>query len=429
VGALLLRLLFCLVIVPAVGFTPANGNDFFASADGYTDLAYTLATYGEFAFTWNSPPTTFRGPPFPLMVAAVYRLLGNMELAVQVTNALASATSAVLAVLIAGAVLPRLSPLALYSAALLPLSVYYCASGFSDTFVAFTILLFVWTSMRLLGAPTVRTALACGLALGLALLTKPVILPLVLLLPVYIWLTHRAAWKFGAGAALVAMVVTMAWSVRNYAVDGHFRVLPQGGGFNALVGNYVLDDWSQGDVAFKESVQRAIAEVERQTGAPVNRDDLRTAGHFDLEPVVDARFAATARAQFRSDPALLVRKLFINWLRFWYYSSSGPRSFVSAAMNFPLLILAVLALLRWWRNQPRLAGWLAVVVITYVTTYALVIVNSTRYALFPLLVLAPFGAELLWRTQRARNVRSWWRGACIGFAARKRDKLALSDSA
>lgn len=156
--------------MPGLGIQSANGHEFFACADGYTDLAYTLAEYGRYAFTWSAPTTTFRGPPYPLAVAGLYCALRDVNAAAQIVNALASAGSAVLAVVIAGLVLPALSAPARYAAALLPLSIYYCASGFSDTFVAFAFLLYIWLVLRLLDRPSLGRGLLAGAALALAVL-------------------------------------------------------------------------------------------------------------------------------------------------------------------------------------------------------------------------------------------------------------------
>lgn len=211
----------------------------------------------------------------------------------------------------------------------------------------------------------------------------------------YAAIVRRPAVVPASAALALALMIVGGWSTRNYLVSGRFLLVSQGGGFNLLVGNYVLDEWSEADRGFKKAVRSATAEVERRTGRPVDPLAIRTAGHFDIHPDVDAEFGRVARQQFMDDPSLLPRKIGINLLRFWYFSSSPPRSAMSASLNFTLLGLGAVGLIGARRHRPVLLGFVVLFIAAYVGMYAAIIVNSTRYTLPVLLLLAAPAAQVV----------------------------------
>lgn len=113
-----------------------------------------------------------------------------------------------------------------------------------DTAVAtFLATAFLLVALGALDQPTRRRWVGCGLLLGLAGLTRPNLLLLVLwsLVLLAIWdrqqrpLRQRIAWAWPFALAVVLLIVPI--TIRNYAVTGHLVPIANNGGINFYTGN------------------------------------------------------------------------------------------------------------------------------------------------------------------------------------------------
>ncbi len=363
-------------------------NDCRQSSDGYVILARNLNETGRFAFTPHASPTAHRGPAYPVAIAGAWHLTGSYRWAFLLVNLLAGTATVVLIYLIA---LRFYSPSAAFAGAALagvyPLHVYYTASSFSDTFLTAAFALLAWTTLVALRERNWPWIGASGVAYGLLMLTKPILalFPIALLPLVCI----RRKWAVPVLAqTLIMVLVVLPWLTRNRQVTGA-GVLSTGGGFNLLVGNYMIDHGGGCDAAFKAAVAEALGAARDSQGRPVPRTAIKTAGYLDVDPALDATFFHTAVGQYLERPTRLLRKMAVNLGRFWYFASSPVRCLLTALVNLPLLVLAG----REWyrlRGRPEIAWVIAAVAYTWLT-YAAIIVHSRFYlAVMPLVL--PFAA-------------------------------------
>ena len=389
--ALLARLVFCLVAIPLLDLPVGpNRDDFFTSSDGYIDLAVNLVDHGTFGFAADGPPTTYRAPVFPAVLALGYGVVGDPKTAVLLSNCVASALTCVVVYLIAvrffqsRATFRLLAPVTFF-----PLSIYYCASGFSDTFVTLSVTLYVYAVLVLFRAPTIGKGMLSGGAFALAALTKAVVLPLPVVLCGYALLRRRVALRAATISMAVGFTLTSIWTVRNYVVTGHVIPVSGGLGFNMLVGTFTIDSGRDCDSSIKYGRAAALDHIRKTEGVNVSHDDLHTARHLDLSPEMDRLFRSSALGLFADRPFLLVRKVGINAVRFWYFSSSPLKSVINGTINLVVLLLAVLGLPRMMKSSRLEVELLLLIVVSFVGLYSLVIVHSSRFSLPVVLLLLP----------------------------------------
>jgi hypothetical protein len=395
-AALVIRLIFCFVAVP--GLDIGNGpqtEEFYSSTDGYVDLAQNLVEHHTFAFAPDAPPTTFRAPAFPFALAMVYALAGNMGVAVLIVNCLSSAVAAVLAAMIAFELIPQPSSAALFAAALLPFSIWYCASGYSDTFLTATVLMYAFCLVRWIRAPKTGRAVAVGAAHAVTVLTKAVLLPFPLLLLVYVAVRKRALCRGVLVSGLVAAALIGGWTYRNYRVSGRFIAVSQGMGFNLLAGTYMIDNGTDARASFKYGVERTLAQLSDLDGRTYTHSDLRPTGHFDVDPDFDRRCGRLAVSQFWHEPPVLLRKVFWNSIRFWYFTVTPERGSLAALLNFPLVALGLLGLLRVRRGERGAFEALILLGVFFVLMYSIIIVSGPRFCVPLLMLLSPFAGQIV----------------------------------
>lgn len=189
-------------------------------------------------------PTSLRPPLYPALVAAIWSVAGSDNLqAVRFADILlALLTTALVYQLGRRAFTPAVGRYAAAIFWLYPSLIFFNFLILTETLFTLLLVAFVLLSVMLVQRPRAWTAVACGLALGLAALTRSVLWPLPLLLcPLLIWLI-RAPVKARLALPLLvlggyALVIT-PWAVRNTKLQGVVEVVDTMGGLNLRMGNY-----------------------------------------------------------------------------------------------------------------------------------------------------------------------------------------------
>ncbi|MCC6558777.1 MAG: glycosyltransferase family 39 protein [Polyangiaceae bacterium] len=213
----------------------------------YDRLGWELASRGGYNGSLGAP-TAFRPPGLPFLLAAIYSVAGHELLAVRVVNAVMGALTCVLVHRICvklglrAAALPAALALAFY-----PNAVYY--AHLIATEVPFTLLLVCLFLGYLhlrdlpaeeLGGPRVHGVVALlGAALGMAILLRPVLIPIAALVALtqarHLLGSIRSIRLLAVGAATCGVLVG-SWVCRNYLVLGE-PVLATIGGIDFYIGN------------------------------------------------------------------------------------------------------------------------------------------------------------------------------------------------
>ena len=261
-AALLLRLLLALL---THHFVPVLDES------AYLVTAQRWLAEGRYA-------STFRPPLYPfLIMASLWAGLGT--LGVQLLQAVLGAVTVVPVYRIADRNYGRrAAQIAALLVAFNPILLAFATRLWSETlFIALLMFALDWITR----APAMRHWVLAGLALGLASLTRPMIVTFLPLLGAWVlW----QAWREGTGwgpwitrfAVLAAccFAVILPWSVRNLRATGSFVLIDSNGAFNFMVG-------TQPEAAF------------------VNKDDtwMEIYGAVDGEEYKDATERDPARAQ------------------------------------------------------------------------------------------------------------------------------------
>jgi 4-amino-4-deoxy-L-arabinose transferase-like glycosyltransferase len=394
-AALAVRLVFCFVAIPALGLQVGPGRADWSLTDGYLQLAVNLVEHGRYALAADAAPTTYRAPMYPWALALAYALLRDPIKAVLFVNCLASALTCVvvgaMAFLLLGKAVSfwRLAPVTFF-----PLSIYYCASSFSDTFSGLTFTAYFLALLWMTQRPSVRNGAIGGAAHAAACLTKAVVLPIPAAVLAYAALRRRAMTASVLTSIVVGGLLVGAWTYRNWRVSGEFVPVTGGTGYNMLIGNFMIESGRDCDSSFKYGGRRAREYVVAVSGAAIPPESLDWAAEpggrsAEVPSAIDRLYGEAAREMLRRDPMLLVRKLAVNGVRFWYFSSSPMKSLANAAINVPVLVLAIVGMVRLARTRRAEIELLALVAVLFVLLYSAIIVHSSRFALPLAMALLP----------------------------------------
>ncbi len=160
------------------------------------------------------------------MFALVYVIFGKSYAAVRIVHALLGAASAFLLFLLAKEVInERAGYVAAAVYALYPSAIFYSDLLLTETLYTFCLILCLWLCVAWFAPrPTWKSAVACGIALGLAALVRPTIfllMPLLVLWGLFVLKGIRAKTLIFVVAA-VTYLTTVPWSLRNYSLYHRF---------------------------------------------------------------------------------------------------------------------------------------------------------------------------------------------------------------
>ncbi|MCX7847970.1 MAG: glycosyltransferase family 39 protein [bacterium] len=203
-----------------------------SDASEYYAASVNLLSNGVYAtsFGWPSEPDNYRPPLFPLVALGVYRVMGVKPLAVLVVNSVLFFLSVLLVPVLTKVVVGEggegAGRWSVWFAAVCPVWVVTSLMYMPDALFTFLMGLFYLFWMMMVREMSIGRCLGAGCALGLATLTKPVVLYLpVVLIGILAWYAvRRRSVSLGVRYGLVllgtyAMVLT-PWYVRNYRVYG-----------------------------------------------------------------------------------------------------------------------------------------------------------------------------------------------------------------
>lgn len=211
--------------------------------------------------------TAYRPPLYPVFLAVIYRLTGHDYQNARIAQAILSTLTVLFIGLWAGVLFGGASACwAALVAALYPAFyayTYRCSALLTETLYIFLLTGSLYGLYRYFVSPHWLAAIASGIALGLAILTRPVplllifYLPLVLLIlrfpPPHVFKYHTFLW-------LMVALILLPWTLRNYFVFKAFVPVATLGGENFYLANHPGSDGmggSQGESApFYEGVFR-----------------------------------------------------------------------------------------------------------------------------------------------------------------------------
>ena len=252
-STLLVCALFALVLVFRIGWMVSQSDELLKDTDSYLEAAGHLAKDGVFGVgSGEVHPTATRPPLYPVLLSFVANADGEISV---VRVAMLNLALSMGTILFTGLFVVRAvpgSPLAAVISALLvacdPLLVAFSAQAMTETPAACLTALSCWLFAVAMGSDRRWPALALGLALGLATLSRSSFLPVALIgAPMLAWVRFgsgvalpgrfRSALAAGALCLLGTALAIVPWALRNYAHFGKPILATIHGGYALAVAN------------------------------------------------------------------------------------------------------------------------------------------------------------------------------------------------
>jgi 4-amino-4-deoxy-L-arabinose transferase-like glycosyltransferase len=356
-------------------------------------------------------PGAYQPPMYAGFIAFVLAITGRSVLAVKLVQVLLSTATVGIVYAIGRSWFDhRRALVAAWICALYPNLIAFSHYLWSETLFIFLLLGVVWLLTRRT-LPGWGACVAAGLLLGIAALTRAVILYFTPVLLVWMVVVHRRAWATAAvraiSVAAVMAAVIAPWTWRNYRVHGGFVLIDTSGAFNVWRGNtpFAFSLRRQGahyDWPFESIPVNPVMESNAQTLCFTAMSALGTPHPTDLEIVAYAK--ASTIACIRAYPRVFLERVVLKMIDLWNPTSFLVRHFKfgaygpvapiwatvlswAAIVSYVLvMVAAVVGWLRWWRD-PR--AWLVVLFVGYTCAVHAVAFGLTRFRLplMPLFIL------------------------------------------
>jgi 4-amino-4-deoxy-L-arabinose transferase-like glycosyltransferase len=334
---LILAVLYLLAFAPRAAMVaregqtpPKPGSDQLSFYDEAREIAEGRGMVRHFQPTDRIVHTTYHMPGAGLWYALGVALLGPGVMAVRMAAVVASSASAPLTYALARTMMPRgWAAVAGVVCAVYPTWIFYSADMLTEPLYVPLVLFAALVTTRALGRLTFGTALAAGLAWGVAGLVRPHAFPIAALLTLsFAWASR--SWKPPAAVVLAVVVTLTPWWIRNVLVVGDFVLLSTEAGETLLGANnpYVLADPAKHGLwippisipEYREAMFRTRSEVE-----------------------LSATFQRMGKAYLLANPGAIPRLAFYKWRR-WLTpitASGGATRLMVLASYGPLLALVL----------------------------------------------------------------------------------------
>ena len=404
VGGLLVHLVFSFAVFPIISGPLRLGVD----PDGFGGLAQNIVDGVGFRFDYGTGElTTYRAPAFPFLLAGGLALTGNLVSTAVITQAIIGALTVVSVFWLGDiAFSKRVGFGAALIAAIHPMLVWWSPRMRYEPLLALMVVLMVLTGVRLLRAPTIQRSLAFGAAVGVATLTAQIVVPLAVALVAAMVAMSRARRIMTARVAvslLVAALLVLPWTARNYEVtDGHIVLVQTGGVMEFVRGIYFVEAYPAAPLRVTVVDRTANEMITEDFGDELGEDWYR--GDRHVEDVL----GPYAAEYLTESPGAFIAGFLEQLPRFWYLSESPAKSLFILGIQFPLMMLAAVGTVVMLRRREWTVVLIALPVVYFNVVYSLFHAKA-RFSVpaVPfLIILAVVGVRMLVSFHRGARVPS-----------------------
>lgn len=230
-------LIVFLALLPRVASAILSGQVLRGDEIDYSQLAIRILEGKPYHSNFPLGFTNARAPLYPLFIAIIYFFTNNNILAVKLMQAIVGALICVIVFLISENIFKdkRISFGAGIICVFYPfLSLRLTSSLFTETLFAFLLALAIYFLLKGYDYPNFKYNFFSGLFMGLAALSKPVILAFLpfLILWLILFSSENVLSRLKkAVVVIVLMILTiLPWTIRNYIVFKEFIPISTGGG-------------------------------------------------------------------------------------------------------------------------------------------------------------------------------------------------------
>ncbi|MDQ5844096.1 MAG: glycosyltransferase family 39 protein [Acidobacteriota bacterium] len=417
--------LFLIGALTRLAFLAWRGPTIAPDSNVYLGLARNLLQHATFSQDAVAPlsPSVRWAPLYPAFIAALSWTGNPSPLAIATTQSVLGAVTVVMLLFLARTVLPLKWALAVGLVyALHPGPIYSASTILTETlFTALLVGSVLSLSFGLKRNSLWLTALS-GILMGLAILSRPIALPLPLILFAVIlpMRSLRRRVLHGLLFSGMALLLLIPWSIRSSYIAGKFVLVQDSSVVGQLFYTATRWDWDQKDQSTlwpkleEESRKLAAAEAERSVKANESHETI----HVDQVLFRDGiRNVLANPGQYVVSRARQFPYLFITsydsftgientWGTLW-----ARRDLLRLSVKFVMLVLFslvpfLLALLGLITIREHLTSALCAAVWLFVLVFHIPLWVEPRYWLHAipfLLISAALGAEVLWRVVQKRR--------------------------
>lgn len=399
--AMTIRIAFSFVFFPYAQGPLELGVD----PDGFGAIAQNWAEGNGFTYQEGDPPTTFRGPGYPLLLATVDLVFGNLFPAIVVIQCIIGALLCLVVYYIGKQALDSwVGSAAALVAALHPLLIWYSPRLRYEPLLTLLIALAILWLLRVQESRSVRDAFLVGLFFGCATLVSQIaiLLPVTLFIGSVLLSAHRTSLVKSYIVALLTMVTAIVpWTLRNYYISGLIIPVHSGGVTQFVKGNYESEAYDKAPMQTQALDRMGAAYVAQLLDSDPDEFQLKATG-------VDQALLPHALSFVRNEPDRLLRKILVQVPRFWYLSQSPLKSWFLAGVQGILLLPALVGTFHMLRiRQPELLLPLLLPILYFNVLYAATHVEA-RYStpIVPyVIILAVVGLRMIFGVLRKSHRR------------------------
>lgn len=340
----------------------------------------------------NPPPegvlTAFRAPGYPFFLAVFYGLF-PLEIRFAVVRVVQAALMALMAPLVAQLALRlglgrRAAIIAGVVVAFYPILCFYPIALASENLFIPLVLISFLLVLRAADSPQLRFSLFAGLALGLAILTRSILLPFAVLAALWLWRFGQTRSK-GAFLLLATVFgVCLPWAIRNTLVMGRPVFVENSGGYNLFVGYH-----PEGNGGFVSDV--AIIPLTYLDDAERDQFCTQAALEYIRNDPAEAALRVLRRAAYfvgvedRELAFFYSNNFFGEWKQPWL-------TFIYLLLIIPWIGTCVFSFLGMSMAPKRAAVWLALALVVGYASPHFFIMSEPRFHLALVPILLPFAA-------------------------------------
>jgi 4-amino-4-deoxy-L-arabinose transferase-like glycosyltransferase len=367
----------------------AYNQDLFT--DGYDSIAANLASGNGYRFYSGTAKTLMREPGYPILLAGVRLAFGSSITAVKIVNMLLAFGTAVLLTLLVRKFTDN--SWAVLAAPLLflfhPGTLVAEGRGGVEIFFGFLTVLFFFTLNRAVESMRLSAFLVCGLALGLTVIVRSVLMFFPVFLLAYLVLVERhnmpvrIALRNVAVMLLAMLAVLSPWIIRNYRLTGRFIPTASVLGVSAHAGQYITSHLPEGKPWWV---------LDREAGR--QRDELATelgykfeGGYYQVfyrtqdELAFSSFLLQRVIAEYRNSPGEFAQVLLHNLFNFWFTGKTATATELNIAVQLPYLLLAAAGVAIGFRQHHTRLVALMLLLIGYVVAVYVPILAQARYSI------------------------------------------------
>jgi 4-amino-4-deoxy-L-arabinose transferase-like glycosyltransferase len=351
--AVLLSLFFSLVIFPHFQ-EPLNLN---IDPDRVGELGANIYRGKGFIYNESSSPAVDRGPTYPYLLAGIFWLTGGVRFtAIQIFQAACHGLTCFLIFLAAHRIFERrVAIIALLLCSVHPMLIWYTARIWIETINTLATMIILLAIVLMSERLTFPRSIGAGAIMGIAALTKSIIILFPFVAAIYFFLRWRKeSLPHVLLMILSTVLLVVPWTLRNHAVSGELVPVHTSLGLNLIQGDAIGEYWTK----------KPYSTIELWRIGKHKIDSLLSGSqHTATDPIGDRMLMRSSWSHSLSHPLFFVKRALANFVTFWYLSESKMKSLFLVFIQGPMLLCVIFVSVLLWNKNPMI--WPALLLIGY----------------------------------------------------------------